>query len=322
MRARRLGVVVGCIASLLVVAAPANAGPEEDLLAGTSTGPAPVTPPPEPEKSCSECLRGVGALALGLEPGLMFRSGPHAGDAGFALGASLSVAGFVQSKRFIYQLALDESAAVGWAGLQYVGDTLLAIGVRGITSQKRVVDQGLFLRTGISSVYLANNVALARILDFPYGELGWSLVTDHVGFQVYARFGAAVVGDFSAGRRFEDRDARRQIDPAFEGGFGATLGLGERVVLDGRYIEVWPDDGRSTIRYATGRACLTIAVVGDVKIPIGTCARAVLVDTDVRELRDGPPGADPWSRWNVGFVGLTLGIGGGFTGTAERHHGG
>lgn len=316
MRARRLGAFVGVLLALFAWTADAEA--DDFSLSESSPSPAPVTPP-RAEESCSECLRGVASLALGLEPGVVLRSGPHAGEPGFALGASLSVAGFLQSKRFIYQLAVDESVAVGWAGPQYVGDSLIAIGIRGITSQKRVVDQGLFLRTGISAVYLANNVALARILDFPYGEVGWSLVTDHVGLQLYGRIGAAVVGDFSAGRRFEDRDARRQIDPAFEGGFGATLGLGERVMIDARYIEVWPDDGRSAVRYGSGRACLTIAEVSSMKLPIGTCARALFVDTDVQELR-AAPGTDPWSRWTVGFVGLTFGIGGGVTGTVERYH--
>ncbi len=319
MRARRPEVFVAALLAVLAATTDAKATPDDFSLAETDTSPAPVTPPPRPEPSCADCLRGVASLGLGLQPGLMLRAGPHAGEPGFALGAALTVAGFLQSKRFIYQAIVDESLAIGWAGPQYVGDSLIAIGIRGITSEKRVVDQGLFLRTGISAVYLANNVALARIVDFPYGELGWSLVTDHVGFQVYGRFGAAVVGDFSAGRRFEDRDARRQIDPAFEGGFGATLGLGERVMFDARYVELWPDDGRSTIRYASGRACLSIAEVGEIKLPIGTCARALFVDTDLRELRE-VPGSDPWSRWNVGFVGLTLGIGGGITGTAERHH--
>ncbi len=307
------------VVTALLLLAPSTASaaiPEEE--GGFGAEPAP--PPPKPAPSCESCLRGVGAIALGLEPALVLRSGRSEGPPGFALDATLVAGGFAQSKRFMYQLVIDEGVGVGWAGLQYSGDTLVAIGIRGITSEKRVIDQGLFARTGISALYLANNVVLARIMDFPYAELGWSLVTEGFGFQVGARFGAAVVGDFSAGRRFEDRDARRQIDPAFEGGFGATLGFGERLALDGRYIEIWPDDGRSTIRYATGRMCLTIAEVGQLKLPIGTCARAMFTSTDVRELRDVPPGVDPWSRWNVGFVGLTFGLGGGGAGTLERHH--
>jgi hypothetical protein len=320
MRARHVktfGAAAGVVAVLTLAPASASADSEDFRLAGAPE-PAPTTPPPP--QSCEDCLRGVVGVALGVEPGLMLRAGPDEGPPGFALGVSLVVAGFLQSKRLIYQLALDEGGAIGWAGPHYVGDTMLSIGIRGVVSKRRVVDQGPFLRTGISAVYLANNRALARIIDFPYGELGWSLVTDGFGFQVSGRLGAAVVGDFSAGRRFEDRDARRQIDPAFEGGFGATLGFGERLMLDGRYVEIWPEGVQSAIRYATARSCVTVAEVGTARIPLGACTRATFVRTDVERLRDVPPGTDPWSAWSVGFVGLTLGLGGGATGTTETFH--
>ena len=327
MSARRVRIL--CTAAftataLSLASTPGWADSEDLRLSGTpeaTSEPSPASSPSKrSQRSCEDCMRGVIGLAVGVEPGLLLRAGAEEGPPGLSLGLALVAAGFAQTKRLIYQVVLDEGGAIGWAGPQFAGDTMLSIGVRGVLSKDRVVDQGPFLRTGISAVYLANNRALARILDFPYGELGWSIATEGFGLQVAGRLGAAVVGEFSEGRRFEDRDARRQIDPAFEGGVGATLGFGEGFMIDGRYVEVWPEGVRSAIRYATARSCVTLAEVGAAKLPIGTCARAMFVRTDVEKLRDVPLGTDPWSAWSVGFVGLTVGLGGAAAGTVERFH--
>jgi hypothetical protein len=256
--------------------------------------------PPKPAP-CGDCIRALIAGEVGGEVATMFRSGPTDGAPGFALGVSGVLGGLVQTRRTMHYLVLDASLGVGFAGVQGTFDGLYAFGVHVPVDHRRIIDMGPFLRVGVSGLAISNNRTFVDVLDLPFGDVGWSYIGDRFGFQLYGRVGLAATTRMSSGRRFEDRDARRELDPSFETGFGAGLGIGERLYIDSRFVHIVASDLQGTpVDYAVGRFCFGI------KDPVAACLRTSFATSDVLS-RDAA--TDTWSRATTGYVGISIGIG-------------